>query len=105
MEDTALAKQVYKQQLKYGWPGLTKEGVKYCEELGIPDVTKVKVSEKKFKVMVKKACRLKDEEELKLNICSKEKLHLLREEDCRQKDYISNMSLSEVRILLGTKPE
>ena len=57
--------------------------MKYCEELGILDVTKVNMSEKEFKVMVKKACRLKDEEELKLNICSKEKLQLLREEDCR----------------------
>ena len=66
-------------------------------------MTKVKVSEKEFKVMVKKACRLKDEEELKLNIFSKEKLQLLRGEDCRQKDYLSNMSLSEVRILFGYK--
>ena len=52
MEGTALAKQIYNQQLKYGWAGL-KEGVKYCEDIGIPDVTKVKVSEKEFKVMVR----------------------------------------------------
>ena len=43
MEYTALAKQIYNQQLKYGWHGLFKECVKYCEELGILDVTKVKV--------------------------------------------------------------
>ena len=79
MEDTALAKQIYNQQLKYGWPGLLKECVKYCEELGIPDVTKVKASEMEFKWMVKKACRLRDEEELKLNIIGKEKLQSLRE--------------------------
>ena len=103
MEDTALAKQIYNQQLKYGLPGLIKEGVKYCKELGIPDVTKVKASEMEFKWMVKKTCRLRDEEELKLNIIGKEKLQLLREGDCRLKDYLSNMSLSEVRILFGHK--
>jgi hypothetical protein len=85
MEDTALAKQIYNQQLLYNWPGLVKEGVKLCEELGIPDVTRVKASEKEFKGMIKEACRLKDEEELKFSMYSREKLRLLREEDCKQK--------------------
>ena len=71
MEDETLAKQIYNQQLTYGWPGLIREGVKLCEEPGSPDVTKVKASDKEFKWMVKEACRLRDQEELKLNINSK----------------------------------
>ena len=103
MDDTVLAKKIYNQQLMYGWPGLVKEGVKMCEEIGIPDVTKVKASEKDFKLMVKEACRLKDEKELKLAMQSKEKLELIKDSDCRQKEYITNMTLSEVRTLFGHK--
>ena len=103
MEDSTLAKKIYNQQLLYGWPGPIREGVKLCEELGIPDLTKIKASEREFKIMVKEACRLKDEQELKLNIHSKEKLQCLKEDDCKQKDYITNMSLSEVRILFRHK--
>ena len=103
MEEETLAKQVYNHQLLYGWPGLVREGIKLCEELGIPDVTKVKASDKEFKWMIKKACMLKDQEELKLDMSSKEKLHLLKEEDCKQKPYISEMSLPDVRILFRHK--
>ena len=44
MGEAALAKQIYNQQLLYGWLRLIRERVKLCEELGIPDVTKVKAS-------------------------------------------------------------
>ena len=103
MDNTALAKKIYNQQLMYGWPGLVNEGVRMCEEIGIPDVTKVKASEKDFKLMLKEACRLKDQENLKLAIQSKEKLNLLKESDCKQKEYITSMTLSEVRTLFGHK--
>ena len=103
MEDTVLAKQIYDQQLLYGWPGLIKEGVKLCKELEIPDVTRVKASEKEFKRMVKEACRLNDEEELKLNMNYKEELQFLKEEDCKHKCYILEMSLPDVRILFRHK--
>ncbi len=72
MEEETLAKQIYNHQLLYGWPGLITEGIKLCEELGIPVVTKVKASEKEFKWMIQETCRLKDQEELKLDMSSKE---------------------------------
>lgn len=61
MNDEALAKKIYIHQLKYGWPGLVRESIKICEELGIPDVTMVKATAKELKIMVKEACRIKDE--------------------------------------------
>ena len=45
--------------------------------------------------MVREACRLKDEKELKENILQKEKLQILKEEDCKRKYYIEEMTLSE----------
>ena len=38
LEDTALAKQIYIEQLKFDWEGPVKEGRRMCLELGIPDV-------------------------------------------------------------------
>ena len=99
LDETALANRIYLQQLKYGWAGPVKEGKEICQELGIPDVTVVQATKQEFKVMVKEACRLKDEKELKENIVQKEKIQLLKEEDCKRKYYIEKMTLSEARIL------
>ena len=99
LDETALANRIYLQQLKYGWTGPVKEGKEICQELGIPDVTVVQATKQEFKVMVREACRLKDEKELKENILHKEKLQLLKEEDCKIKCFIEKMTLSEARIL------
>ena len=80
LDEKALANRIYSQQLMFGWAGPVKEGREFCEELGIPDVTVVKGTKEEFKAMVKEACRLKDEQELKENILQKEKLQLLKEE-------------------------
>ena len=94
LDETSLANRIYLQQLKYGWTGPVKEGKEICQELGIPDVSVVQATKQEFKVMVKEACRLKDEKELKENILQKEKLQLLKEEDCKRKYYIEKMTLS-----------
>ena len=39
-----------------------------CLELGIPDVNSINATKQEFKVMVKEACRLMDEKDLKANI-------------------------------------
>ena len=99
LEDTALAKQIYTQQLKFDWPGPVRECRKICTELGIPDVTQVKATKQQFKTMVQEACRLLDERHLKENILQKDKLDTLKNEDCTRKSYINTMTLAETRIL------
>ena len=99
MNDEALAKKIYIHQLKYGWPGLVRESIKICEELGIPDVTMVKATAKELKIMVKEACRIKDEKELKERINNMDKLEFIKKEDTRRKKYIENMTLSESRLM------
>ena len=81
LEDTALAKQIYIQQLKFDWEGPVKECRRMCQELGIPDVMIVKATKQEFKAMVKEACRLMDEKHLKANILQKDKLDILKQED------------------------
>ena len=49
--------------------------------------------------MVKEACRLKDEKELKESILSKDKLEMIKNEDCRRKCYIEKITLFDTGIL------
>ena len=65
LDDSALAKKIYTQQIKFGWEGPVKESRKICSELKIPDVTLVRATVQEFKDTVKEACRLKDKKELK----------------------------------------
>ena len=62
-------------------------------------MTEVKATKQDFKAMVKEACRLMDEKHLKANILQKDKLDILKQEDCTRKKYIETMTLSETRIL------
>ena len=78
MNDEALAKKIYIHQLKYGLPGIVRESIQICEELGIPDVTIVKATAKELNIMVKEACRLKDEKELKERIIKMDNLELIK---------------------------
>ena len=43
-DDSFLAKQIYQEQLKHNWPGLTQEAREMCVLLDLPDITKVAVS-------------------------------------------------------------
>ena len=56
LEDTALANQIYTQQIKLDWEGPLKECKQICLELGIPNVNNVKATKHELKAMVKEAC-------------------------------------------------
>jgi hypothetical protein len=38
LEEGALAKMIYQEQVRNNWPGLAKESEELCEELGVEDV-------------------------------------------------------------------
>ena len=99
LEDTALAKPIYTHRQKFNWEGPVKECRQFCIELGIPDVTQVKATKQQFKAMVKDACHLPDKKDLKQNILQKDKLDMLKKEDCTRKHYIDTTTLAETRIL------
>ena len=49
---SSLARQVYKQQLALGWPGLAKEVSDICQTVGLPDVNYYRVEKKKVQEMI-----------------------------------------------------
>ena len=71
LDENALAKEVYNEQLKHEWPGLTKEAKYLCQEMNLPDITKerhVKMKRKKLKSEIKEAVEKKNERDLRKNI-------------------------------------
>ena len=52
-DDSFLAKQIYQEQLKHNWPGLTQEAREMCVFLDLPDITKVAVSNQEIENKVR----------------------------------------------------
>ena len=90
-----LARQVYDEQQRFGWPGLAKEASSICLELGIEDVNATQMGKNGFKKLIDGACKTKDEEMMKAGM--KGKLERLKQEDCKIKEYMNLKSLKEVR--------
>ena len=97
LEDRALAKQVYAEQLARGWPGLAKECKEICERLKVEDVNETVMSKNQFKKHVEKACQVEDEAMMKRKMESLSKMSDRIAEDCKMKEYMKNNLVSVVR--------
>ena len=95
MENGTLAKQVYSEQMENGWPGLAKEVTVICKELDIEDINYSSISKNRLQNVLKKACKAKDESDLKNKMCNK--TEKLKEGNCEMKEYMNLKSLSDVR--------
>jgi hypothetical protein len=65
LETNTLAKMMYREQRKNKWPGLAEEVSEICADLDIEDTNTTLMSEMSFKNTAVKACRKKDEEDMK----------------------------------------
>ena len=93
------------QQLENGWPGLTVQAVRICEELGVNGLFDTSVSKSQFKILVRKMCKLKNEEQLKVQISTYKKMAALRDEIQKGNDYFYSESLNSARILFRYRVE
>ena len=99
MPEGTLAKQIFNEQVKRGWPGLAREASIICKDLGLPNIIQEKIRKVKWEKMVKKAARDKHEDELKLEVESKTKLEGIKDEDMKRKEYFHQKSLEDTRLL------
>ena len=65
MNDKALAKQVYNQQVENNWPGLAAETKEICERLKISDINTTPFDKSELKDAIKKATKREDEQEMR----------------------------------------
>ena len=62
-------------------------------------MTETRSTKIELKNLLEEACRLKDEKEIKESILRLEKQDIKKNDNCRRKEYIEKMTLSETRIL------
>ena len=101
LDDKTLAKQVYMEQIKNNWPGLTKEVEDICECLEIVNITKTddEITKYSWKKIVSKAVEKKNNKELKMKMEKYAKLDELKEEtECEIKPYLKNLTMKDARM-------
>ena len=95
LEDEAIAKQVYKEQIRNHWPGLAQETKINCQKLNIQDVNVTQMSRTEYRKVVLAACHKYNEDKLRSQ--AKGKCERIRDEDYGKKEYTLNSNIHKVR--------
>ena len=99
LSDEALAKQMIDVQLKNNFPGLAQECQTYMKELNLPNINDENVKKIVWKREVKKAIKIKNEEELRKEIGKLEKVKEYANEKFQLKSYFKDLNLDEARTM------
>ena len=65
VEESALAKMMWREQLNDNWPGPVIEAKELCARIGVEDVNTTMTEKAKYIKIVEEACRERDETEIK----------------------------------------
>ena len=103
LEGGSLAGQVHEQQVYNDWPGLVKEVEQFCQVLCIESAVSTKQEKANYCKEVKEACRAKDEVDIKKAMQKMDKMTILKNEDCKEKDYLKLKSINRVRDIFATR--
>ena len=97
MDERFLARQVYDEQVKQGWPGLSREVAEICLQIGLPDANVVTIA----KAQVDKAIKEYNKGEIRAVMSSNyTKLdELVEVEDGCVKEYMKMKNLAESRMM------
>ena len=72
-----LAREILEEQVTNEWPGLAKDAVEICENLGVDGLLDNDVSKRSFKRTIKTALRRKNDEELNDELKKYKKMEIL----------------------------
>ena len=99
LDERTLANQVYKEQIKYDWPGLASECKEICDRLNIDNVNVTECPKDEYKKWIVKNCRREDELAMREKMEGKTKTKDLVTESFQIKKYFKEKSLSRTREL------
>ena len=101
LDKSTLARQVLDVQVQHRMDGLVQECLTFCAELKIPNIVCEEIPHAKWKIIVGKAIKLKNEETLVAKMMNSKKLQKsdMVTETFKRRDYISNMLLSDSRTM------
>ena len=99
---TSLARLVYEEQVKLGWPGLAEEASKICVTIGLPDINMCKVK----KEDIHNAIFFNHLKDLKDNLKDSKKLEKIVHQDyCKEQEYLHGKSLDCIRTQFRIRTE
>ena len=98
-EETNLSKQILSEQILKEWPGLAQQAKSICEELEISGLFDPMVNKKQFKLIVKKVCKQRNDDELKAQIYTYKKMSALKDEVRKGNEYFFNETLKNARTI------
>ena len=97
LDNSSLAKQVYKEQSEHGWTGLVAECEEILKQWNLNDIFE-NCTKSQWKSAVKKEAKLKNEDKLRTLIKKSSKLEVLKGESYGEKSYISDMKMQDARM-------
>ena len=99
LSENDLGKEMLQIQLKYNYPGLARECMTYINELKLPNITEEKVSQIKWKRLVKLAVRDLNQRELRQEIQGSKKGKEFSHEEFEIKEYLKTLNLQDARTI------
>ena len=103
LDEDSLAQKIYEEQKQNEWPGLAKETKEICKYLNIEDVNTTNESKKNYRKIVTKACKLKDEVELRGMAEKTTKCERIMKDDYGQKKYVKMLNIQRARETFRTR--
>ena len=101
-EIMSLARQVYEEQLRLGWPGLADEVKEICAEVGLPDVNQIEVKKEKVKEMI----YYHHYKDMKEQLYKSTKLDKIKHEDyTKEQSYMEDRSIDRCRTKFRIRTE
>ena len=94
-----MAREILEEQVTNEWPGLVKDAVEICENLGVDGLLDNDVSKRSFKRTIKTALRRKNDEELNDELKKYKKMEILRNEKEKNNKYIKEQTIPSARAL------
>ena len=94
-QERSLAKEIYEEQLKNDWPGLSVEVKEICREIGVHNLNEKDVSKEELE----DAIYFHNYKEMKLEVSSYKKLEAIKNDDFRElPDFMNDKSIDNARM-------
>ena len=103
LDEETLARKTYEEQKANNWPGLAKETRQICQSLSIEDVNITKLTKKKYRKLITKACHIENEKRLRKQAEGKVKCTKIENEKYGKKDYIKDKDIFAARQIYRTR--
>ena len=103
LDPFSVARRIYEEQLNRKWPGLAREGVEICDEMGIKSVHSTRMEKQAYRDLITRACHKLKEIRIRKQADGKDKCPRISSEVYGKKNYLEKRNINKVRKMLRTR--